>query len=462
METIDREHPEYVARKAMWRRYKDLYAGGEQLRDHAAEYLVRRHKEPVQIYEERLTRVFYENYIGSIIDWYAATLMHRAPSISISGNEAAARSFYGALADNCDLKGTSIGEFFRQRFRQMMVCGSSFVVVDFPRVTGAALTRADEDASGQSRAYLVEYGADEVINWNYGETGGLDWAVIRTACLRQSKVTDAKWETETRWIYYDRESFRIYRRAAEKDPIELVDQGRHGLASLGRVPVFELKATEGLWLMNKSALLQLEHFNKSNALSWALTMGLFAMPVIYSNSEWKQVVGESYYIQLGKDDRFGWTEPEGKVYQLAADHLMQLKDEMYRVCYLNIQAGAGGASHTRQSGISKQLDFNATEEVLRAYGAMVRDAMKQVLWAIAAARQDDVEIDVGGLDEFDIDEFGTELDDAKKLLDMGVKSPTLKKEIFKRLAMKYLSDARQEVKNTVVQEIECGSIQPAA
>ena len=37
-----------------------------------------------------------------------------------------------------------------------------------------------------------------------------------------------------------------------------------------------------MWLMNKSASLQLEHFNKSNALSWALTMGLFAMPVVYT------------------------------------------------------------------------------------------------------------------------------------------------------------------------------------
>ena len=33
---------------------------------------------------------------------------------------------------------------------------------------------------------------DEVINWNYNETGGLDWAVIRTSCLQQSKVTDAE------------------------------------------------------------------------------------------------------------------------------------------------------------------------------------------------------------------------------------------------------------------------------
>jgi len=28
MQNINREHPEYIARKAMWKQYKDLYAGG--------------------------------------------------------------------------------------------------------------------------------------------------------------------------------------------------------------------------------------------------------------------------------------------------------------------------------------------------------------------------------------------------------------------------------------------------
>jgi hypothetical protein len=215
-----------------------------------------------------------------------------------------------------------------------------------------------------------------------------------------------------------------------------------------------MKATAGLWLMNKAALLQVEHFNKSNALSWALTMGLFAMPVVYSDSEFKQVVGESYYLQLGKDDRFGWTEPDGKVYQIAADNLVQLKDEIYRVCYLTIQAGDGTGAGARQSGLSKQLDFATTEEVLRAYGASVKETMTQVLNAVAAARQDEAAISVTGLDDFDIDEFGTELDDAKNLLALGIESPTLTKQVFKRLALKYLSDAPPEVKSQIVEEIE--------
>jgi hypothetical protein len=454
MFNIDREHPEYAARKRMFREYQDLYAGGEQFRANAFQYLVRRNKEPGEIYQERLTRVFYENYIGSIIDWYAATLMRREPVLSFEGSDASAREFYNLLADDCDLKGTNLYEFFRRRFVDALVHGASYLVVDFPRAQAAApLTRAQEDASGRSRAYLVDYGADEVINWSYDQGGGLDWAVIRTSCLQQSHVTDARWEEETRWIYYDRERFQVYRKAGEAKAIDLIDEGPHGLAALGRVPLFELRVSEGLWLMNKAALLQLEQFNKSNALAWALTMGLFAMPVVYSDRDFKQVVGESYYIQLGKEDRFGWTEPDGKVYQIAADNLERLKEEIYRVCYLQSQSGTVS---TVQPALSKQLDFQTTQEVLRGYGDTVKDAMKQVLWAIVAARQDGVTVDVSGLDEFDIDDLGTELDHAKRLLDLGIASETLRKQVYKKLALKYLCDARQEIKNRVAEEIERG------
>jgi hypothetical protein len=453
MTSINREHPEYVARRAMWGQYRDLYSGGEQLRQNASSYLMRRQKEPSGVYQERLSRVFYENYIGSIIDWYAATLMRREPMMQFEGNDERAKRFYNLLSDDCDLKGTNLHEFFRQRFVQSMVSGVSYFAIEFPRGAGRARTRGEEDAAGESRAYLVDYNADEVINWNRSHDGRLDWVVVRTSCLKQSRVTDAKWEKETRWIYYDRENFQIYRRTGESQAIELVDSGRHALAAQRRVPIFEMRVSEGLWLMNKAALLQLEHFNKSNALGWALTMGLFATPVVYSEKEFSQVVGESYYIQLGKDDRFGWTEPEGRVYQIAADNLVQLKEEIYRVCYLLSQAGSPGTD-SRVSGLSKQRDFNVTQQVLRGYGDMVKDSMKQVLRAIAEARQDGVSIDVSGMDEFDIGDFGSELEDAGKLLALGIGSETLKRQVFKKLAFQYLCDARQEIKNQVAAEID--------
>ena len=76
---ITHEHPEYAAKRAMWRQYRDLYAGGEQFIASADQYLVRRQKEPGDVYLERLSRSFYENYVGSIVDWYTATLFRREP-----------------------------------------------------------------------------------------------------------------------------------------------------------------------------------------------------------------------------------------------------------------------------------------------------------------------------------------------------------------------------------------------
>jgi len=279
-------------------------------------------------------------------------------------------------------------------------------------------------------------------------TAEVEWVVIRTQCLKQAEVTDREWKREQRWIYYDRQTYRIYAQdttGGHSAGVVLTAEGKHGLAGQNRVPLVEVRVTDGLWLMNKAALLQLEHFNKSNALAWALTMGLFATPVVYSDKEWSQIMGDSYYIQLAPGDRFGWTEPEGHVFQIASDNLTRLKDEIYRVCYLMNQAGGPQVSPS-QSGLSKQRDFGVTQEILRSYGDTVKEGIRQVLQQINLARQDEVRVDVSGLDEFDIGDFGAELDDAKRLLDLGIQSDTLKQQLFKRLALKYFCDIRQDVK----------------
>jgi hypothetical protein len=453
---ITHEHPEYAAKRSMWRQYRDLYAGGAQFIGRADQYLVRRQKEPGDVYVERLSRSFYENYVGSIVDWYTATLFRREPVLNFEGNSERSKKFFSVFAEDCDLKGTNLSEFFRRQFVEALVSGKSYVLIDFPRLSEPVGTRAEEDERGASRAYLVSYAADELINWSFDDHGHYQWVVLRTQSLRKDKLEDAKWWKQTRWVYYDKEMYRVYEQVEEganHGRVEMVAEGRHGLAKQARVPLVELVVSDGLWLLNKAASLQLEHFNKSNALGWALTMGLFAMPVIYSERDWNQVMGESYYIQLGPQDRFGWTEPQGTVYQIAADNLTRLQEEIYRVCYVS-HAGGALSGNATQSGVSKQRDYAITQEVLRAYGDAVKDSMKRVLRAVEAAREDGLSIDVSGMDEFDIGDFGTELDDAQRLLSLGIDSPTLKKQVFKKLAFQFLCDVRQEVKDRIGREID--------
>lgn len=454
---ITREHPDYVARKGIMTKYADLYAGGEQIKKRASAYLEARQKEPPEVYQERLSRVYYENYIGSIIDWYAATLFKREPLISFEGHNESSRRFFSEFIEDCDLRGTTLSAMLRQQFISTLVHGRSYLLVDFPRPKKKPANRAEEEALGLSRAYVVDYTAEDVINWSYDAHGRLEWAVVRQAYAGRRRIDQEEEERETRWIYYDRERYRVYVKdesSGKQTRPALVDEGFHGLAKQGRVPLFELRVSDGLWLMNKAALLQLEHFNKSNALSWALTMGLFAMPVIYSDREWKQVVGESYFIQLGPGDRFGWTEPEGRVFQVAAENLTRLQEEIYRVCYVLHQARGVHSSGFSQSGLSKQRDFAVTQEVLRAYGDVIKDYTKRLLRAISAAREDGLQIDVEGMDDFDISDFSTDLADAERLLSLGVESKTLKAQIFKKLAAKYLCDVRQEIKDRIHEEID--------
>ena len=453
---VRKEHPEYTALNSVWPKYRDLYTGGEQFTARAGEYLIPRLREPSDVFLERTNRAFYENYIGAIIDWYAATLFRREPTLTYEGKDEQARRFYSEFADDCDLRGSTLSDFFRRQTIEALVAGRSYIVIDFPGAGRKPSNRAEEDKLGLSRAYLCEYSAENMVNWQRNERGEFDWVVLKTE-RRMDEPGAGEWVTKRRRVYYGRREFEVYEQT-ERDghagPVELVKEGLHGLAKQGIVPVVEFSFGEGMWMMNKAASLQLEHFNKSNALAWALTMGLFAMPVVYSDREWQECVGESYYLQLGPADKFGWTEPEGHVYEVALQNIDRLKEEIYRVCYVLNQALSTQSSNSQLTGLSKQRDYLVTQEVLRGFGDRVKDTLKKILKLISGAREDGVIVDVTGLDEFDIGDFSTELADAEKLLGLGIQSETFRAQVLKKLAAKYLCDVRQEIKDRIAQEID--------
>ena len=138
--------------------------------------------------QERLSRVFYENYIGSIIDWYAATLMRREPVLAIRGAATRRRrSFYSLLAEDCDLKGhapdaSSSGS----GSCETLVCGSELHGGGF-----SAGGRGGADAGGRRRDGALAGVSGGLRRRRksstgiYDRRGGLEWAVIRTSSLRQ-------------------------------------------------------------------------------------------------------------------------------------------------------------------------------------------------------------------------------------------------------------------------------------
>ena len=67
----------------------------------------------------------------------------------------------------------------------------------------------------------------------------LEWVVIRTECLQQAQVDRRRvGEGDAVDLLRPRELPDLPQRPGEGGPIELVDEGRHGLAALRRVPLF--------------------------------------------------------------------------------------------------------------------------------------------------------------------------------------------------------------------------------
>ena len=132
MTQINQEHADYRLAAPLWATYRDLYEGGQKFKLSAINYLTRRQKEPLDVYRERLGRAFYENYIGSIIDWYASTLFRREPSLHYIGGHDPSRHFLSELQDNCDRRGTKLPLFFQECFKDALIVGRSFILLDFP------------------------------------------------------------------------------------------------------------------------------------------------------------------------------------------------------------------------------------------------------------------------------------------------------------------------------------------
>ena len=110
------------------------------------------------------------------------------------------------------------------------------------------------------------------------------------------------------------------------------------------------------------------------------------------------------------------TSPKGEVV-LAAGDSVELVNPGTPNLRVEITAPDNEARNLGQSGVSKERDYAIAHEVLRAYGDLVKGAMKDTLRAAIAARGDDADlaVDVKGLDRFDIRDLSSELEDAARV-----------------------------------------------
>lgn len=461
LKLLRRTHKTY--NKELLEKYRDLFEGGRVFRDHIDRYLPKYQTEPKGAHEERCKRAHYLNYASRIINFFASWLFTAAPEFKGSSDP-----FYAAFIEDADGEGTDLERCLRRLFVDAQVSQYAYVLVDAPdrpAVPDGAppLTRGEVAAAGLDVVRLVPLPVTAVTNWKRDpQNGRLEWVLVYARDEYLDDLEDDDTTVCECWTQYYADGTR--RRweleyKSKKKPADTVDVRAQALPPhpSGRLPLVELCVPTELWLMDNLADAQLEHFRKRNALSYAIDKTCYAMPLFkLKNRKSPPVLGSGYWLQIGIDESMEWTAPPDGPYQAIAAYNSELKDEIHRIADQMAQGVDNNAAALGRSADSKQQDASSTEIVLKAYGALLRDCAERLLDLVSATRGEATPPtwEVGGFDHFKVTDADSIINMALTLQPLQIKSPTFQREMQKRVARSFLSDADEDLTQTIDDEIE--------
>jgi hypothetical protein len=467
IQVLQQTHREYNLDRL--RDYRALYCGGHRFQERVARFLPIRPMEKNERWIERLNEAHYRCYMGSIINQFASMLVSKPLEIRSkdeSGNVSAPDEFYSDLKEDCDGAGTDLMAFIRQRIVDAMVDRRAWWLMKRPNFlpnAGEDLSLADWEDRKLGDVVFSAIESEDVRDWSLDAFGNLI-EVLTYSCVRADVgMRSMRKSVRHTWQIYDAttvETFECVVEEGKELPTEVVGDGGvpHGFKS---IPVVCLDLGHELWVADRLASPQLEHFRLSNALGWGIRTTCYAMPVfkLMNNSEGKArppTMGSGYFLQIDVQEDFAWYAPPTEPFDVIQREIDSQKDELYRVAQQLAQGVNNNAAAVGRSGASKLADAEATRIVLECLGQAAREAIEKSFDLSAGAR--------GETNQFSIDGLGgSELYDVVELTQIApdvsaadIPSPTFLREWKTRLALALVPGADAETKDTIRKEIQEG------
>lgn len=431
--------------------------------------------ESSSVYELRKREASYHPYIGTIADFFAAQLFS-APftvrAINASGQTAPADPFYASLREDVDGTGTDLATLMKDRFTAAMVKRTAWILAEMPDDGGVPVDQMsllDWNAAGLGSARLCPLDADDVLDWEVDEGGSLIWAITyRRSMRRDDPRLERSLVTET-WRLYDAETVETFavtydpskRRIKADDVIPSLRRRPHRFP---RVPLVPLRLPEGLWLLNRAADAQIEHFRLGAALSWAIRRAAYPMAVFKSKDQGQPIptTGAGYAITIGVDESLTWVAPDAAPFEVLSAEVDTQKNEIYRIAQQMAASVNNNAAALGRSGESKQADQAATEICLHAYATHVKATVEELYELVSDARGDgNITWSIEGMNRFSLSDVTTTLANIQTAVSLSIPSKTLKTELFVKAADALHPDASQETKDQIRVEITDAAEEPA-
>ena len=387
-------------------KHSALYVGGDCFRDRIDEFLIRRPSEcstnPAgrDNYAARKRRAPYINRAGGLIDWFVASVFRIEPMfICDPALPQSSIDYWTGLNRNADGLGTPLPALARRALKEVMLNLRSYFQVIFPQQSVSPADPSSADAT------LDVISAIEADDWCEDGAGRLEW--LRSHNVRGVEHSEfwAKSDDQVHsWTYYDEEAIAVYE--AVKRHGQWADQAavltEYMTHEFG-LPVFEIRAGHGQWVMERIADVVIALFNRDASVCKYLDDSAFQVLAISTQKQLDQIVAQDLMaLSLEPGDSVRFLAPENGFYGPLSGDQDRLKQALYEVVQASaINAMATQTQNARQSAKAKQIDRDPLQVLLASFAWPVRDALERAKDQLAEFRNEAPDaIHLAGMDEF--------------------------------------------------------------
>ena len=163
-------HPDYDANLTTWLRARDVIAGEDAVKAGGTKYLPRLDSQSDNEYLGYKSRACFFNATSRTCDGFLGLLFRRDPEVKLPDRHAGVGGALRVFTDDVDLMGTSLFTFCKGVTGEVLAVGRSGTLIDW-------------QSDGESRAYVVRYAAEDILNWQTARINGRN--VVTMIALRE-------------------------------------------------------------------------------------------------------------------------------------------------------------------------------------------------------------------------------------------------------------------------------------
>jgi hypothetical protein len=187
---VNAQHLDYLANLPVWSRARDVMAGEDAIKYRGERYLPKLVDQTDEEYQAYKARACFFNATNRTADGFLGLIFRREPTVKLPERNSGVGGSLRVFSEDVDLMGTSLSTYCRAVVSEVVAVGRCGTLIDW------------EDA-GETRAFVVRYSAENIVNWRTGRVNGRN--CLTMVVLTERIEVPNEYDTE----YVDQ--VRIYR-----------------------------------------------------------------------------------------------------------------------------------------------------------------------------------------------------------------------------------------------------------